>query len=69
MLSPKLNAAGFLRITQEQGARPSKSRHEEDNAQDPLDDTRIHPEGHELARKMATDALELDEDTDIHFTC
>jgi transcription elongation factor SPT6 len=30
-----------------------------------LDDTRIHPEDYELARKMATDALELDEE-DIH---
>lgn len=34
-------------------------------APDPLDDTRIHPEDYELARKMATDALELDEE-DIH---
>ena len=58
-------AAGFLRIMQEQGAGPYKNRHEEDNAQDPLDDTRIHPEDYELARKMATDALELDEE-DIH---
>lgn len=34
-------------------------------APDPLDSTRIHPEDYELARKMATDALELDEE-DIH---
>ncbi|KAK2466864.1 hypothetical protein APHAL10511_001122 [Amanita phalloides] len=60
-----LNAAGFLRILQEQDTKPSKNRHDEDNAQDPLDDTRIHPEDYELARKMATDALELDEE-DIH---
>ncbi|KAF8625819.1 hypothetical protein AX15_005199 [Amanita polypyramis BW_CC] len=60
-----LNAAGFLRIMQEQETKSSKSRHEEENAQDPLDDTRIHPEDYELARKMATDALELDEE-DIH---
>ena len=33
--------------------------------QDPLDHTRIHPEDYELARKMATDALELDEE-DVH---
>lgn len=37
----------------------------DDDVQDPLDDTRIHPEDYELARKMATDALELDEE-DIH---
>lgn len=60
-----LNAAGFLRIIQEQETKSSKNRHDEDNAQDPLDDTRIHPEDYELARKMATDALELDEE-DIH---
>ena len=60
-----LNAAGFLRILQEPETKTSKNRHEEDNAQDPLDDTRIHPEDYELARKMATDALELDEE-DIH---
>lgn len=30
-----------------------------------MDDTRIHPEDYELARKMATDALELDEE-DVH---
>lgn len=60
-----LNASGFLRIMQEQETKPSKNRHEEDNAQDPLDDTRIHPEDYELARKMATDALELDEE-DVH---
>jgi transcription elongation factor SPT6 len=35
-------------------------------APDPLDDTHIHPEDYELARKMAaTDALDLDEE-DIH---
>ncbi|PFH54298.1 hypothetical protein AMATHDRAFT_135887 [Amanita thiersii Skay4041] len=60
-----LNAAGFLRIQQEQETKSSKNRHDDDNAQDPLDDTRIHPEDYELARKMATDALELDEE-DIH---
>ncbi|KDQ60952.1 hypothetical protein JAAARDRAFT_55682 [Jaapia argillacea MUCL 33604] len=62
-----LNAAGFLRIPHEdQPAKSSKSRHgDELDAPDPLDDTRIHPEDYELARKMATDALELDEE-DIH---
>ena len=37
----------------------------DDALPDPLDDTRIHPEDYELARKMATDALELD-DEDYH---
>ncbi|OBZ75792.1 Transcription elongation factor SPT6 [Grifola frondosa] len=61
-----LNAAGFLRIVQDAEPKPSKSRHSEDiDVPDPLDNTRIHPEDYELARKMATDALELDEE-DIH---
>lgn len=62
-----LNAAGFLRISQEEeDAKPTQNRRtEEDDTPDPLDDTRIHPEDYELARKMATDALELDEE-DIH---
>ncbi|KAJ4487881.1 transcription elongation factor SPT6 [Lentinula aciculospora] len=60
-----LNAAGFLRITQEQDDLKAKHRMEDEQAPDPLDDTRIHPEDYELARKMATDALELDEE-DIH---
>ncbi|KAI9064455.1 transcription elongation factor Spt6 [Trametes sanguinea] len=61
-----LNAAGFLRITQDSEPKPTKNRHGEDiDVPDPLDSTRIHPEDYELARKMATDALELDEE-DIH---
>ncbi|CAL1704685.1 unnamed protein product [Somion occarium] len=62
-----LNAAGFLRIVQStDGVKASKNRHgEEADAPDPLDNTRIHPEDYELARKMATDALELDEE-DVH---
>jgi transcription elongation factor SPT6 len=62
-----LNAAGFLRIPQESSfSKPSKARHADDSdIQDPLDNTRIHPEDYDLARKMATDALELDEE-DIH---
>ena len=31
-------------------------------ASEPLDNTRVHPEDYELARKMAADALELDEE-------
>lgn len=62
-----LNAAGFLRILQTSDSiKPSKNRREEDaDVPDPLDNTRIHPEDYELARKMATDALELDEE-DVH---
>ncbi len=62
-----LNAAGFLRIPQESSfSKPSKARNTDDSdIQDPLDNTRIHPEDYDLARKMATDALELDEE-DIH---
>jgi transcription elongation factor SPT6 len=60
-----LNAAGFLRIVQEQDSLKTKHRMDDEQASDPLDDTRIHPEDYELARKMATDALELDEE-DIH---
>lgn len=60
-----LNAAGFLRISHDAELKPAKNRHADDDVQDPLDDTRIHPEDYELARKMATDALELDEE-DVH---
>ncbi|KAG6845335.1 hypothetical protein H0H87_010792 [Tephrocybe sp. NHM501043] len=60
-----LNAASFLRISQDPNSKSSKNRRDDDMAPDPLDDTRIHPEDYELARKMATDALELDEE-DVH---
>ena len=60
-----LNAAGFLRITHDADLKPTKNRHADDDGPDPLDNTRIHPEDYELARKMATDALELDEE-DVH---
>ncbi|EGN93242.1 hypothetical protein SERLA73DRAFT_126732 [Serpula lacrymans var. lacrymans S7.3] len=60
-----LNASGFLHISHDAELKPTKNRHIDDDVQDPLDSTRIHPEDYELARKMATDALELDEE-DIH---
>lgn len=60
-----LNASGFLRVIQDRDTKTGKYRPDDENAPDPLDDTRIHPEDYELARKMATDALELDEE-DIH---
>lgn len=62
-----LNAAAFLRIPNDHTVEPanSKGRSNQEDVPDPLDDTRIHPEDYDLARKMATDALELDEE-DIH---
>ncbi|KAI0683701.1 transcription elongation factor SPT6 [Cytidiella melzeri] len=59
-----LNAAGFLKITQESNfAKPSKNRHNEDSdSPDLLDSTRVHPEDYELARKMAADAQDMDEE-------
>ncbi|KAJ7709827.1 transcription elongation factor SPT6 [Mycena rosella] len=57
-----INAAGFLRISQQEELNPAKLRADDDHAPDPLDDTRIHPEDYELARKMAMDALEYDEE-------
>ncbi|EJU05190.1 hypothetical protein DACRYDRAFT_19769 [Dacryopinax primogenitus] len=56
-----VNAAAFLFIPQESG-RISRKAKEIDDQPDPLDETRIHPEDYELARKMATDALDLDEE-------
>ena len=60
-----MNAAGFLRIQQDRYSRDNKRnkrREEVSDQQDPLDQTRIHPEDYELARKMAMDALEFDEE-------
>lgn len=54
-----------MRVIQDRDPKSGKYRPDDENAPDPLDDTRIHPEDYELARKMATDALELDEE-DIH---
>ncbi|KAJ7430704.1 transcription elongation factor SPT6 [Mycena galericulata] len=57
-----INAAGFLRISQNEDLKPAKLRADDEHAPDPLDDTRIHPEDYELARKMAMDALEYDDE-------
>jgi len=59
-----LNATGFLRIHQDPELKDIR-KHDVSEVGDPLDDTRVHPEDYELARKMATDALELDEE-DVH---
>jgi transcription elongation factor SPT6 len=52
-----INCASFIRI---------KERHFDDKVKvmytfDPLDDTRIHPEDYDIARKMAADALDVDD--------
>ena len=61
-----MNAAGFLRIAQDPDYKePKRGIPDYSMSPDPLDNTRIHPEDYELARKMATDALELDEE-DVH---
>ncbi|TPX15737.1 uncharacterized protein E0L32_000071 [Thyridium curvatum] len=46
------NCASFLYIEYDSSSLTS----------DPLDNTRVHPEDYELGRKMAADALELDEE-------
>ena len=54
-----MNAAGFLRIAQDPDYKePKRGIPDYSMSPDPLDNTRIHPEDYELARKMATDALE-----------
>lgn len=61
-----INAAGFLRIVQDEDYKEPKSRpgpaSDFSDDPDPLDNTRVHPEDYDLARKMASDALELDEE-------
>jgi transcription elongation factor SPT6 len=51
-----LNSASFLRIRRRYFADFNNA-----SDHDILDDTRIHPEDYELARKMAADALEIDD--------
>ncbi|KAJ7632692.1 transcription elongation factor SPT6 [Roridomyces roridus] len=60
-----INGAGFLRISQNEEVKPSKLRADDEHAFDPLDDTRIHSEDYELARKMAMDAIEYDEEDTV----
>lgn len=48
-----INMASFIRIRRRHFRDPDEI--------DVLDDTRIHPEEYELARKMATDALEVED--------
>ncbi|KIY51704.1 hypothetical protein FISHEDRAFT_6588, partial [Fistulina hepatica ATCC 64428] len=62
-----LNVATLLKISSKDAQHNKKCRDAEmeEGAPDPLDGTRVHPEDYDLARKMATDALELDEE-DVH---
>ena len=55
-----VNIASFLRIPQDElEANLGRDREEQ---REVLDDTRIHPAEYEIARKMAADALEIDEE-------
>ncbi|KAI5481871.1 transcription elongation factor SPT6 [Pseudohyphozyma bogoriensis] len=55
------NCAAFLRIPQDDVLGDLK-RDSGDVQPDILDDTRIHPEDYDVARKMAADAMEYDEE-------
>lgn len=55
-----INCASFLNIPFEEGTIPK------DLTVELLDATRIHPEDYDLARKMAADALDLDEEDVAH---
>lgn len=55
-----INCASFLNIPFEEGSIPK------DLSVELLDATRIHPEDYDLARKMAADALDLDEEDVAH---
>lgn len=52
------NSASFLKIPKK---HMNKKKHD---FHDALDDTRVHPEDYELARKMAADAMDVDEDVE-----
>jgi transcription elongation factor SPT6 len=54
-----MNCASFLRIKEKYF-----NQRRSDMFFDVLDDTRIHPEDYDLARKMAADALDIDEPID-----
>ena len=55
-----MNASAFLRISQDYVKTARRDRGED--GPDILDSTRIHSEDYEIARKMAADAEELDEE-------
>ncbi|KAK4048952.1 Transcription elongation factor spt6 [Microbotryomycetes sp. JL201] len=55
-----INVASFLRIPQDE-LQADLGREDAEN-NEVLDDTRIHPAEYEIARKMASDAMDLDEE-------
>ncbi|GAA5911597.1 hypothetical protein JCM6882_008048 [Rhodosporidiobolus microsporus] len=57
-----VNASAFLRIRQDDLAADLGRDTENEEDPDVLDDTRIHPEDYDVARKMAADAMEYDEE-------
>ncbi|KAG9097196.1 Transcription elongation factor spt6, partial [Ceratobasidium sp. 370] len=58
-----INCCGFLFIPQDPDSKePTRIRDNYDDVPDPLDETRIHCEDYDLARKMAVDALEIDDE-------
>lgn len=58
-----MNAAAYLRIPQDElNADLKRNTDDDQDKPDILDDTRIHPEDYEVARKMAADAMEYDEE-------
>ncbi|CEQ42697.1 SPOSA6832_04539 [Sporobolomyces salmonicolor] len=57
-----INSAAFLRIRQDDLAADLGRDTENEEDPDVLDDTRIHPEDYDVARKMAADAMEYDEE-------
>jgi transcription elongation factor SPT6 len=54
-----MNCSSFIRVRRYHFFK----RRSSEDMWDVLDDTRIHPEDYELARKMAADAIEVDEST------
>ena len=67
-----INCAGFIKLDVDRIAKEidedeehdSQSNDDEANYTEILDSTRIHPETYEWARKMAVDALDIDEEND-----
>ncbi|QRV99986.1 transcription elongation factor SPT6 [Ceratobasidium sp. AG-Ba] len=58
-----INSCGFLLIPQEPDSKEiTRVRDNYEDVPDPLDETRIHCEDYDLARKMAVDALEIDDE-------
>lgn len=65
-----INCAGFIKLDVDKISREIEEEEDESDRQDeanftePLDSTRIHLETYEWARKMAIDALDLDENSE-----